>query len=71
MSKEENNYNSIGDPSKKTVDWSKIDTIDSQVKYRAPIKNSCHHNYICDYKDTCNCSNVECWKQYFKHYKGE
>lgn len=34
MSKEENNYNSIGDPSKKTVDWSKIDTIDSQVKYR-------------------------------------
>ena len=34
MSKEENNYNEIGDLSKKTVDWSKVDTINSQVKYR-------------------------------------
>ena len=25
--------------------------------------------YVCDHKDTCNCSNVECWVQYFKHFK--
>ena len=25
--------------------------------------------YVCDYKDNCDCSNIECWKQYFKHSK--
>lgn len=37
--------------------------------------NSCYAEeylpYVCDYKDNCNCSNVECWKQYFKHFKEE
>lgn len=24
---------------------------------------------VCNYTDICNCPSIECWKQYFKHYK--
>ena len=40
--------------------------------YECPCNSSYTEEYlpyVCDYKDACNCSNVECWIQYFKHYR--
>ena len=40
--------------------------------YECPCNSSYAEEYlpyVCDHKDTCNCSNVECWVQYFKHFR--
>ena len=46
MTNKIDNYNSIGDPSKKIIDWSKINTVDIKGKDKKSIKYYCPKEYM-------------------------